>query len=238
MRLDNYQYLGIGLLGFGSFFAGYSFIVFSNIPLTALGLSSIIIGASLLLVPSNPVPKEQVLAMIRGSQMNTQALLEEYDVLGKALYLDGDTYTYTFVSLEENPSYGRIEGIPEIRLRSSLNQVEGVFVFSATQEIVRQLDLSSEYTLEDALNMVLVDQLEVADSVKVVDELESILVEINGGKTGGDYDRINFCLGSLQSNLSGLIIARITGRPVYYIREEIDAGTIKAFFRYLEGFDG
>ncbi len=72
MKLDNYSYLGLGLMGFGVPFAGFSYWVLLNIPLTSLGLATVILGVTLLLVPSNPVPRQHIRAMVEGSLVNIE----------------------------------------------------------------------------------------------------------------------------------------------------------------------
>ncbi len=67
--------------------------------------------------------------------------------------------------------------------------------------------LPEDIQVEDALNAVLVDFAEMADSVKVVSEDNQVLVELVSPKIGSDYDRVNQSLGSLAVSVSGCVIA-------------------------------
>ena len=230
--MDNYQYLGIGFISFGAIFSVYSYLVFLSVPLTALGLSTIILGATLLLVPSNPAPAHQIRAMVEASLVNIEALLEEFDVMGGAVYLPpNDDRVSAFIPIEEGQeSTIRADRIP-VRVLTESNGVPGVMVFPPGSELVRLALLPEDMLLEDALNAVLVDFAEMANSVKAVSEDDQVLVELVSPKVGSDYDRVNHSLGSLAVSVSGCIIADITGKPVYFLREETTDSKVSGFFK-------
>ncbi len=230
--MDKYQNIGIGFTSFGVIFAVYSYTVFENIPLTALGLSTIILGATLLLVPSNPTPAHQIRAMVEASLVNIEALLEEFDVMGKAVYLPpNDERVSAFIPLEEGQESKIIADKVPVRVLTESNGVPGVRVFPPGSELVRLALLPEDILLEDALNAVLVDFVEMANSVKAVSESDHVLVELVSPKVGSDYDRVNNSLGSLAVSVSGCVIADNLGKPVYFLREETDGDTRTGFFR-------
>ena len=102
-RLDRYQYLGLGFIGFGLLFTVFSYILLLSVSLTTFGLSVLILGLILLQVPSNPVPANQIRAMVEASLVNVEALLEEYNALGSAVYLPAnDERVNAFISLSED----------------------------------------------------------------------------------------------------------------------------------------
>ena len=177
-------------------------MVFLSVPLTALGLSTIILGATLLLVPSNPTPAHQIRAMVEASLVNIEALLEEFDVLGEAVYLPMDERISAFIPVEEGMELNvDTERIP-VRVLTESNGVPGVMVFPPGSELVRLALLPEDIQVEDALNAVLVD-----------------------------YDRVNQSLGSLAVSVSGCVIADILGKPVYFLREESVDNRLTGFFR-------
>jgi hypothetical protein len=229
--LDKYQNAGIGFISFGVLFAAYSYMIFLSVPLTALGLSTIILGATLLLVPSNPTPAHQIRAMVEASLVNIEALLEEFDVMGEAVYLPMDERVSAFIPVEEGMELSiDIERI-SVRVLTESNGVPGVMVFPPGSELVRLALLPEDIQVEDALNTVLVDFAEMADSVKVVSEDDQVLVELVSPKVGSDYDRVNQSLGSLAVSVSGCVIADILGKPVYFLREESVDNKLTGFFR-------
>ena len=229
--MDNYQNLGVAFISFGAVFSAYSNLIFLSVPLTALGLSCIILGATLLLVPSNPTPAHQIRAMVEASLVNIEALLEEFDVKGEAVYLPGDERVSAFIPIEEGKeSTLDLERIP-VRVLTESNGVPGVLVYPPGSELVRLAVLPEDIMLEDALNAVLVDFAEMANSVKVVSETDQVLVELVSPKVASSYDRVNHSLGSLTVSVSGCIIAHLSGKPVYYQREETVENKVSGFFR-------
>jgi hypothetical protein len=229
--LDRYQYVGIGFISFGVLFSAFSYLVFLSVSLTALGLSTIILGATLLLVPSNPAPAHQIRAMVEASLVNIEALLEEFDVMGEAVYLPLDDRVSAFIPIEEGMELKLDTGGISVRVLTESNGVPGVMVFPPGSELVRLALLPEDILIEDALNAVLVDFVELANSVKVVSEGSQILVELVSPKVGSDYDRVNRSLGSLSVSISGCVIADIMGEPVFFLREESVDNILTGFFR-------
>ena len=206
-------------------------MVFLSVPLTALGLSTIILGATLLLVPSNPTPAHHIRAMVEASLVNIEALLEEFDVMGEAVYLPMDERVSAFIPVEEGMELNvDTERIP-VRVLTESHGVPGVMVFPPGSELVRLALLPEDIQVEDALNAVLVDFAEMADSVKVVSEDDQVLVELVSPKVGSGYDRVNQSLGSFAVSVSGCVIADNLGRPVYFLREESVDNKLTGFFR-------
>ncbi len=130
-KYDNYQYLGIGLISFGAPFTIYSYLVLMNVTFTAFALSCIILGATLLMIPSNPVPAHQIRSMLEGSLVNIEALLEEYDVNGKAIYFpssDGRVNCFVPINEIEEPMSNKIDDIP-LRIFTKMGVLSGLLVF-------------------------------------------------------------------------------------------------------------
>ena len=180
LALDRYQLLGLSLISFGAVFASYSYLVLLSVPLTALGLACIILGSTLLMVPGSPVPKHQVRAMMEGSLVNVEALLEEFDVKGKAVYLPpNEGRVFAFIPVQESVDLGAIDPrrVP-VRVLSEAGGVRGVTVFPPGSEAVRLSLLPGEVGAEDALNHVLVDFIEAVESVKFVRRgVEAVVAE-------------------------------------------------------------
>jgi hypothetical protein len=238
VKLDNYSYLGLGFIGFGVLFAGFSYWVLLNIPLTSLGLATVILGATLLLIPSNPVPRRRIRAMVEASLVNIEALLEEFDVMGKAVYLPPvDGRVNAFITVNEETASLVYDNIPSRVLTESSGE-PGVLVFSPGSEVVRLALLPEDIGAEDALNSVLVDFTELADAVKAVVELNQVIVEVTGSKSSSDYGRVNNSMGSLPVSVSGSVLAYVYDKPVRYLREEIKNDVVNGFFQLVEGLDG
>ncbi len=235
-KYDNYQYLGIGLISYGALFAIYSYLILINVTFTAFGLSCIILGTTLLMVPSNPVPSHQIRAMLEGSLVNIEALLEEYDVYGKAVYypsIDGKINCFVPINEQESALRVNVDNIP-LRVFTKMGNLSGLLVFPPGSEVVRLAMLPDDIVVEDALNHVLVDFLEIVNSVKSVREMDEIVVELVDPKTTSVFPRVNKCLGSISVSVIGCVIAHVSGKPVMFIGEKFHEGNVVGFFRVGE----
>ena len=89
MKNNPYRLLGIGLTIAGAIFAPVSYFIISSIPLTAIALSSVMIGfTSIALASSRPQISPEASRLILETGMeNIAALLEELGLNHKAIYL-------------------------------------------------------------------------------------------------------------------------------------------------------
>ncbi len=86
-RLDRYMAFGLGLAIFGGPFAAFSYLILLSIPLTALGIACVVLGASIALVPESPVPTQTIRARVEGSCAGVESILEEFNAKNTAVYL-------------------------------------------------------------------------------------------------------------------------------------------------------
>lgn len=236
--MNNYEAFGLGLIVFGASVALYSYWILLNVPFTALGLACIILGATLLQVPDTPVPASQIRAMMEGACVNIEALLEEFDAGEKAVYLPPrHDRVYAFVPLSKNPGVGDINQLEKAPLRvlTEVRGEPGLFIFPPGSEAVRLSLLSEESGVEEALNYVLVDFLEVVESVKAVEDSDRIVVEMNSPRVETDFPRFTRVLGSMPSSLAGCVISKVLDRPVVFEDEEVDGDRVRGIFRVAGG---
>lgn len=231
--MDRYQYTGMVLASFGVPFALYSYFVLFSIPLTAFGLSCIILGVTLFLVPPNPLPSLQIRSMLEGSLVNIEAILEEYNVMGKGVYNLYDGRVNTLIPISNKELKGDFHNLP-IRVFSRIGEEPCVRIFPPGSEVVRLAMLPEEIGLEDALNSVLVDFVELVDSVKMVQEFGQIIVELDNPKADSEFPRVSHSLGSLPVSVAGCIISSVLRKEVAYKRQEETTEGVIAFFDVKE----
>ena len=232
MALDRYQLLGLGLMSFGVIFAAYSYFVLLSVPLTSLGMACVILGSTLLMVPGSPVPRHQIRAMMEGSLVNVEALLEEFDIRGKAVYLPPvEGRVRAFVPVEENEEPNVDAGHVPLRVFSEAGDIYGVNVYPPGSEAVRLSLLPEEAGPEDALSHVLVDFVEAVESIKYVQRGAEAVVELGKPRAGSDYPRVNMCLGSYPVSVAGCVLAYVLRGPVYYRGEEASGDIVLGYFR-------
>ena len=219
-------------LVFGVPFALFSYWMLSDATYTSIGLASTILGATALLVPSRAIPGESIKALVEAASVNVEALLEEFDAEGKAVYLaPRDDRVYCFVPLRESMVDGlRFERI-SVRVLSRVGGVDGLFVFPPGSEVVRLAGLGEENGVEDALVYLLVDYVELVESVRAVETGDRVVVELLRPRVDPEYTRYQMCLGSLASSVAGCVLAWIYDAPVVYIGEEKTDDRITASFR-------
>ena len=89
MKNNPYRLLGIGLTIAGAIFAPVAYFIINSIPLTAIALSSIMVGfTSIALASSRPQISPEASQLILETGMeNIAALLEELGLNHKAIYL-------------------------------------------------------------------------------------------------------------------------------------------------------
>ncbi len=232
--LDRYLSFGLGLIVFGGPFVIYSYFILLNIPLTAFGFACVILGATTLLVPSSPVPAETVRAMVEGSSINIEALLEEFDAQEKCVYLpprDGRSWAY--VPLSSSPGVSTAWKALEapVRVMTEVEGELGLMVFPPGSEIVRLSMLSEESGLEEALNYVLVDFLEAIDSVKAITVEDRVTVQMENPRISTDFPRFKMVLGSIPTSLAGCVISNVLDKPMWFLEETVLGRQIRATFR-------
>ncbi len=231
---DPYVRAGIVLTVFGVPFSIYSYYVLGDVTFTALGLASVILGATAILVPSSPVPVDSVRAMVEGASVNVEALLEEYDGTLKAIYMPpvGDR-VYCFVPLSGELQGWEVERLKEtpVRVVSEFSGVRGLSVFPPGSEVVRLSLLGEESGVEDALSYVLVDFLESVESLKAVRNGDRYVVQLNKVRADTVFPRVRMCLGSSASSVAGCVLAWVLGEPVQFLGEEEMGASITASFR-------
>jgi hypothetical protein len=89
MKNNRYRFLGVGLIVGGAVFAPVAYFIINSIPLTAIALSSTMIGfTSFALATTRPRISPEASRMIFDTGMeNIASLLEELGISNKAIYL-------------------------------------------------------------------------------------------------------------------------------------------------------
>jgi hypothetical protein len=220
-RMDRYLALGLGLALFGAPFAIFSFIILLSIPLTAIGLACVILGAAIALVPESPVPKETIRAMIEGSCAGTESLLEEFNLKNRAVYLpprDGRVTAYVSSDADQTSSWKALE--TPTRVIGEVGGNLALTLFPPGTEIIRLSDIGEESGVDEALSYVLVDFLEAVESVKSVEAGRRIIVSMSKPRIRSDFPRFNTCLGTLPTSIAGCVLAQVLNKPVGLIEEQ------------------
>jgi hypothetical protein len=233
---DRYLVIGVFFIPIGTLIAAYCYWVIQSIPFTALGLALIILGFSVGLIPQSPVPTDVVRRMVEGVCANVDMELEEFDAHEKAWYLPPrDGRVFCFVPLVANVEPAAIWAASRapMRILASPMGVPGLMVFPPGSEILRLSQLEGGARLEEAMNYVLVDYFEGAESVKVVKEGSRVKVFIGKARLRSDFSRFNSVLGSITVSVLGCVAAQVLMAPVSVVEERNEGNNVRAIFTVL-----
>lgn len=235
--VDVYTRAGTVLLVFGLLFGAYSYWVLEDVSLTSLGLSSVILGATALLIPSSPVPRDSVRALVEAGAVNVEAVLEEFDAKARGYYLpprNGRVHCYVPLGTGFEDHHLKRRDAAPLRVLTEVSGFPGVVVFPPGSEAVRLAGLGEGAGVEDALSYVLVDFMEAVEAVKAVVTGDRVVVELNHVRADTSLSRYHACLGSLPVSTAGCVLAWVTGAPVAYTGERSDGTKVTAGFRVVK----
>jgi len=172
--------------------------------------------------------------MVEGSIVNIEALLEEFDTRYGAVYLpprDGRVFAYVPLNSEVEASVGWSAMKAPVRVVTEVRGEPGLFVFPPGSEVVRLSLLSPESGVEEALTHVLVDFLEIVQSVKAVRDGERIVVEMRGSRVETEFPRFRMVLGSISTSTAGCVLSTVVDVPVLFKDEQIEERRIRSVFQ-------
>jgi hypothetical protein len=230
MKNNPYHLLGIGLIIAGVLFAPVAYFIINSIPLTAIALSSAMIGfTSFALATARPQISPEASRMILETGMeNIAALLEELGINNKAIYLPLAMRTgnaQVLIPLNGDIDVGRISGknFDRLIVRYGDNPGEMAIAFTAPGgTILNKLETKSGPTsseIEQALTYVLTGLLDIANSVSVHLSEKQLQVEVTRPKLY--YENIWYYryIGSPIASIVATIASDCLGKPTR-IREE------------------
>jgi hypothetical protein len=213
-----------------------SYLVLQSTPITALGLSTIILGAvSLALGRGQPkISPEASAILLQSGVENISAIVEELGLKAKAIYLPSSMTTgkpQAFIPLHSNPHPPQLGNIvlPKRLIVKYGPQPEdmGLLVTtpgSAVAGMVTAKSDSTEADLEAALTLVLVGTISLADSVRVTKEDEVIRVEISNPRLEYRKMWVYESLGSPLASIVASVVAEVLNKPVSVDSEQYSKG--------------
>jgi len=218
--LERIHVFGVGLLAFSIPFTATSLIILGSIPLAALGIGLAILSSSILLTPAQPIPPQAVRAMLEGSVLTLEALLEEFDISNRGYYVcasDGRVYLYVPLAKDSGPPRSRD---PPSGLIHKEGASRYLVLIPPASELVKTPQISGMH-LEPALSYVLTDLTEAADSVDVLTN-GFITIRLRRPRSHISAGRFKLVFGSLEASIAACIAASITG--LVRVVEEVEEG--------------
>ena len=235
MKNNRYRLLGIGLIIAGVVFAPVAYIIINSIPLTAIALSSTMIGfTSFALATTRPRISPEVSQMIFETGMeNIASLLEELGINNKAIYLQSAMRTgnaQALIPLSGDIDIQRTkEKIPKkliVRYGDNPDDI-GIVVTAPGGTGLNNLEINPGPTLSDieqTLTYVLTGLLDIAKSVSVHLSEKQLHIEVIGPKLFYENSRYNRCIGSPIASIVATIASDGLGKPIRIKEESYQKG--------------
>jgi hypothetical protein len=204
---------GLLLILVGTAFAEISYFIGEPIAYPAVGISSIILGAVIMLMPRRLVPKGIILQMIGESYANGEAVLLHFLPSGGCRYMP--------------PSDGR----SFIQIHTEGEHTGVNINLPLTLETLSKIP--DKNNKQKALNYVVRDHFELIKSLKVRESDGQILVQLNGYREKNDFPITKKIIGSEPTCITGGVLSFLLNKPLTLVKEEYSKIGIAATFKLL-----
>jgi len=236
--------LGLALCAVGAIFAPISYFILDSVPLTAVGISAIMIGFTCIaLANTRPyISPEACQLILKTGMENTAALLEELGLRSKAIYLPSgmrDGHPQAIIPLVEDGDVQRVKGkIPgRLIVRYGVNPEDMAIAVTTPGSInIDMLETKPGPTsgeIEAAVTYILTGVLDIASSVRVNLTDAQVDVEVSGSKL--HYEDIWYyrCLGSPIASIVAAISSEALQKPVRIKEESYSKGKSQIILEVL-----
>ncbi|MBC7090492.1 MAG: hypothetical protein H5T50_01060 [Nitrososphaeria archaeon] len=231
---DKIELLGIGLTVFSPIFATLSYILLSNIPLTALGIGLTVLGLTILLTPQHPVPKETVQTFIRSSCENLETLLEATGAFMKATYFPSNGKVYAYIPVTREQNIVMEDVVKNVgNLISKSGRSLGLIIVPPASELLKN-SVGEGAGYDAVASEILVEASEVVESVKVVESDSTIVLEIFRPRVDINFSRFRTVMGSLPTSIAAQAAAIKYSKPVQVLDESFEGNRIISRLKVLE----
>ncbi len=231
MHLSVYTRIGAALLLGGGLAAPVFYVVAQSVPLTALALAAILLGAtSMLLARSLPgIPPQVAEVLLQTGLENVARLLEEIGLDTKAIYLPSRLSggkPRAMIPLDGGKAWpGLIRPVQDRLIVDFGPQPEdvGILVTTPGTAVVHMAPAAPAGTsaeLEAGLARVMVGVLDVATRVEVAQENGAVRVTLDGLRLSHPDMWIYRSLGTPLASVAATLVAEGLDRPVMIQSED------------------
>ncbi len=230
-----YRILGLGLCLGGTIFAPISYFIINSVPLTAVGISAIMLGFVCIgIANTRPyISPEASELMLKTGMENTAALLEELGLRNKAVYLPS--------TIRDGHPQALIPLVPDREIQLVKNKIPGRLIvrYGASPDDMAiavttpggiNIDMletkpgPTSDEIETAANYILTGVLDIANSVSVNLTSAQVDIEVSGPKL--HYEDIWYyqCLGSPIASIMAAISSEALQKPIRIKEESYSKG--------------
>lgn len=226
------------LTGFGLALSFYSYLIVGVVSLTALGISCIILGLTMVSLPRH-IGGPGIRAVLQGATMSFEAQLENR-IVRRATYVPpgDDGVIFAYVPLSPDTQTLSLNDIRHAPKSLVSNIQKGVLVYPVGSELTKIPDSECGLSIEERLKYVLVESSNLCSMV-IAEEIGSrIIVGMKDADLDIQGQKYLESLGSLPSSLAACVIAVLHNRPVTLIEEKRDGDRTVAVFQLLGELNG
>jgi hypothetical protein len=227
---NRYKRLGIALCSTGMIVAPVSYFIIGSVPLTAIGISGILIGITCFVLAYNhsPLSPEYSQLMLTTGLENTAALLEGLGLSGKAVYLPSTMQDREQHALIPLTGGGDRDLMKEKILKKFLipygkNPEDLAFSIATPGGItIDRFEMIPGPTAEEiefAINHILSEILDIADSASVIQLNKRVYVAVSNPKLVFEDTRYYQCMGSPIASIIAAISSEALGKPIRILEE-------------------
>jgi hypothetical protein len=233
--LERNTLVGLDFLVMGFLISGLGFLLAQSVPIAAFGFALVVIGALIILIVPEPVPRDAMKALLRDAVRNVEIILEESGLRNKAYFMQmGDGEVRAFVPLmlpgaeQRAPDVAELDKAPR-RFIVDHKGTRGLLVIPPGNELVRLAQVQRGADLEEALRSTLVEYSDLARGVLAIEEEGARVakVQITKPQLASDSPYFNDALGTPVSCVASCVAAVVKGVPVRIRDERYDPGFIR-----------
>jgi hypothetical protein len=233
--LERNTLVGIDFLLMGFVISGLGFFLADSIPIASFGFALAVIGALILLVVPEDVPRDAMKALLKDAVRNVEIILEEAGLRNRAYFMqmeDGEVRALVPLSMASSeaapPNPAELGKAPR---KFIVNQkgITGLLLIPPGNEIVKLAKVEKEADLEEALRQTLVEFSDLARGVLALEEDDGKVakVQIMKPQLSSDSPYFNDALGTPVSCIAACVVAVVKGTPVRIKEERYDPGFIR-----------
>ncbi len=239
-----YRTLGLVLCMAGAIFSPVAYFIVGSVPLTALGLSAVMIGFTcIVLANARPyISPEACQLMLKTGMENTAAMIEELGLKSKAIYLPSSMrngHPQALIPLVDSANIDQIKqklpGRLIVRYGASPDDM-AIAITTAGSINVDLLETRPGPTSEEigaAVTYILTGVLDIADSVTLNMTDGLVDAEVKGSKL--HYEDIWYyrCLGSPVASIVAAVTSEALEKPVRIKEENYHKGKSRIIVEIL-----
>jgi hypothetical protein len=235
-NISPYTLVGLILTLIGFVLTGESYFNSYNSQFIAIGIATLVLGFTTMLLPNDPTPPKNLHTMLNESLYNVEAILEQFEVKEKAIYLPRrERKTYAYIPLGEPVDANLISKLKDAppRLITDIDRKLGLMILIPIGGDLLE-SIKDDADIEKTLRYILIKSLGLVQSVKEIKQSEDIIIQMKGSTLNIDFPHYISVLGTLQTSIVGSVLANIYHAPISLMEENTTEKTIIAIFRVIK----